>query len=119
MGGFGSGRYWRWDEKTTTDDMRSIDVRRWAREGLLRAGRHFGWSWSVEGRTLASIRATSHSGHVQLMYRARQNGGDWQEMDYPVVLDYQRCNFGGQRVWFKCPAKGCGARVAILYGGEV
>jgi hypothetical protein len=30
-----------------------------------------------------------------------------------------RCNYGGQRAWFKCPARGCGRRVAILYGGRV
>lgn len=119
MGGIGSGRYWRWDEKTTTDDMRSIDVRRWSREGLLREGQHFGWSWSVEGETVASIRAASHLGFVRLMYRARHSGGDWRDMRYRVELDYQQCNFGGRRVWFTCPAKGCGARVAKLYGGEI
>jgi len=24
----------------------------------------------------------------------------------------------GRAVWFRCPARGCGRRVAILYGGE-
>lgn len=119
MGGVGSGRYWRWNEKSTTDDFRCLDVRRWAREGLLNEGRHFGWSWSIGGETVASIQAGSHLGFVQLMYKARHSGGDWRDMSYRVELDYQRCNFGGWRVWFRCPAKGCGARVAKLYGGEV
>lgn len=117
MGGIGSGSYWRWNKKSTTDDLRCIDVRRWAREGLLSAGTHFGWSWNVDGEAVASIGAATQEGYVQLRYQARQSGGDWREMNYPVMLDCQSCNFGGHRVWFICPAKGCGARVAILYGG--
>ena len=35
MGGMGSGRHWYWGAKDTTDDYRSIDVRRWKRDGLL------------------------------------------------------------------------------------
>jgi hypothetical protein len=26
---------------------------------------------------------------------------------------------GGERVWFRCRAKGCGRRLALLYGGKV
>jgi hypothetical protein len=29
------------------------------------------------------------------------------------------CHLGGARVWFRCPAQGCGRRVALLYGGKV
>ena len=35
MGGIGSGRRWYPGAKDTIDDYRSIDVRRWKREGLL------------------------------------------------------------------------------------
>ena len=35
MGGGGSGRYWHYGAKNTTGDYRSIDVRRWQRDGLL------------------------------------------------------------------------------------
>ena len=34
-------------------------------------------------------------------------------------LDWTPCNLGGQRPWFRCPARGCGRRVAILYGGAI
>ena len=27
--------------------------------------------------------------------------------------------YGGERPWFLCPARGCGRRVAILYGGRI
>lgn len=30
MGGMGSGGHWYWGAKDTTDDYRSIDVRRWS-----------------------------------------------------------------------------------------
>jgi len=30
-----------------------------------------------------------------------------------------RAHYGGQRAWFRCPARGCGRSVAILYGGEI
>jgi len=34
MGGMGSGRHWYRGAKNSTDDYRSIDVRRWKRDGL-------------------------------------------------------------------------------------
>jgi hypothetical protein len=43
MGGYGSGRRFGAD---CTDDYRSIDVRRWQREGFLNAGQSFNWQWS-------------------------------------------------------------------------
>ena len=29
------------------------------------------------------------------------------------------CNYGGERVWFLCPARGCSRRVAVVYGGSI
>jgi hypothetical protein len=40
VGGLGSGNRYRFDKKTTTDECRSLDVRRFHREGLLKSG-HF------------------------------------------------------------------------------
>jgi len=40
-------------------------------------------------------------------------------MEYPVYLDWTDCNLAGRRPWFRCPARGCGRRVAILYGGSI
>jgi hypothetical protein len=45
-------------------------------------------------------------------------GGD-DEHEYPVALEYTEPHFGGTRPWFRCPAKDCGRRCAILYGGEL
>lgn len=119
MGGSGSGRYSGYSFRSTTEDYRSIDVRRWAREGLLEPGQWFGWQWSVEGEQIASIKAAAEAYAVRLVYRSRSYGEDWQEMDYRVGLDWTPCNFGGSRQWFMCPAKGCGRRAAVLYGGAI
>ena len=116
MGGFNSGRH---GGKSTTTDMRTLDVRKVQREGLLKPGHSFGWSWKRDGETIASINIRVDSGSVTLNYRSRPNGGEWQAMNYPVRLAWTACHYGGQRAWWLCPAVGCGRRVAVLYGGAV
>lgn len=113
MGGLGSGRQW---GAVCTDECRSIDVRRWQRDGLLSDGRWFNWQWTRDGETIANIGVTVEAGRVLLRYRIRKNGDDWQDMDYPVYLTTTPCTYGGERYWFMCPARGCRRRVAILYG---
>lgn len=119
MGGIGSGLHWGNGWHSLTTDYRSIDVRRWKRDGLLEPGRAFGWKWTLDGEDVASIRARVEHGQVRLLYRQRSGGGDWQDMDYPVALSWTHCHMGGRRPWFLCPALGCGRRVALLYGGAV
>ena len=118
MGGMGSGRRYQ-GGKDTTSDMRALDVRRLQRDGLLTPGRAFGWNWSRNGETIASIQMRTEAERVILNYRSRINGDEWKAMEYPVRLEWTGCNLGGQRAWFLCPAQGCGRRVAILYGGGV
>lgn len=118
MGGMGSGRRYQ-GGKDTTSDMRALDVRRLQRDGLLTPGRAFGWNWSRNGETVASIQIRTEAEQVILNYRSRSNGDEWKAMEYPVRLEWTACNLGGQRAWFVCPAQGCGRRVAILYGGSV
>ncbi|WP_135506345.1 hypothetical protein [Roseovarius aestuariivivens] len=119
MGGIGSGRHWHWDAKSTVADYRSIDVRRWAREGLLTPGRRFSWQWSIDDEKVASITVQAEHGQVRLIYRSRDHGDEWESHDYPVRLLSQQCHYGGHREWFACPARGCGRRVAKLYGGRI
>lgn len=73
----------------------------------------------MDGEEVASIRVATETGNVRLIYRTRSHGDDWRDMNYPVGLDRTACHLGGERTWFRCPARGCGRRVAILYGGEV
>ena len=55
MGGIGSGRRWHYGAADTTADYRSIDVRRWKRDGLLEPHQTFRWQWSRHGEVMASI----------------------------------------------------------------
>jgi hypothetical protein len=119
MGGMGSGRYWHAGAKDTTDGYLSIDVRSWKREGLLTPDQAFGWQWSSDGEVAASIGVHTEPGRIMLTYRHRSGGDDWKHASYPVSLDWTACHLGGQRPWFLCPARGCGRRVAILYGGGI
>ena len=117
MGGFGSGR---WQQvKDTTSDMRALDIRRLQRDGLLTSGRSFNWQWSISGEKIADINIRIEANNVILNYRSRRNGGEWQPIEYPVFLERTPCNLGGQRAWFLCPGRGCGRRVAILFGGSI
>ncbi len=117
MGGFGSGRGLR--SKDTTSDMRPLDIRKLQRDGLLTPGLASGWQWTRNGEELASIQIRCEADCVMLSYCSRNNGGEWQPMEYPVDLEWTPCHLGGRRAWFRCPASGCGRRVAILYGGTI
>jgi len=76
MGGMGSGRRWHYGAKDTTEDYRSIDVRRWNRDGLLASHHSFGWQWSRHGEVVASIRVLTEPDRVVLTYRHQHNGED-------------------------------------------
>lgn len=119
MGGIGSGRHWHYGAKDTTSDYRSIDVRRLNRDGLLAPHQMYGWQWTCNDEKVASIQIRTEPGQVIFTYRHRSGGEEWIDESYPVYLDWTSCNLGGQRPWFLCPARGCGRRVAILYGGAI
>jgi hypothetical protein len=119
MGGIGSGRRSQIGTKNTTSDYQPIDVRRWQRAGLLLPNQAFNWQWTFNNKTFASISVRTEPGHIILTYRQRGNDNKWKDESYPVYLDWTKCHLGGQRPWFLCPAKGCGRRVAVLYGGSI
>ncbi len=125
MGGAGSGNWYRFDKKTTTGETQSLDVRYLHREGLLKPWRSFSLRWSRGGRETGSIGGTAEGTHgnlperVVLSYRHRSGSfasGEWEGVKESVPLEWTPCNFGGKRLWFRCPGVGCGRRVAILYG---
>ena len=115
MGGCGSGLGQ--SGKDITSDYKALDVRRLQRDGLLTPGRSFGWNWTRDGETVASIQVRAETDRVILNYRHKSGGSDWQPMDYPVRLAWTDCTLGGRRAWLLCPARGCGRRVALLYIG--
>lgn len=116
MGSSSSGNH---GGKNCTDDYRALDVRRLAGEGLLTPGHSFGWNWMRNGEKVASIQIWPvEADRVRLNYRHKPSSGEWQDMDYPVRLAHTPCNLGGDRAWWRCPAAGCGRRVAVLYLGR-
>ncbi len=106
MGGFGSGR--RWSSTETTSDYVRVDVRKWQRQGLLIAGRtFFSWpSWEVE------VTSADRDEPILLCLHPRHGTGVRPQR---IWIEWTACNYGGKRAWFICP-RGCGRRVAILYG---
>jgi hypothetical protein len=119
MGGIGIWANWPLNAAGCTDDYREIDIRRWKLDGLLVPGKAFECKWLFKGNVIAQISVRVEAGRVLLSYRHKTAGSDWRAEEYWVSLDYTPCNLGGKRPWFLCPARGCGRRVAIRYGGGV
>jgi hypothetical protein len=115
MGGFNSGRH---GGKRTTSDMRPLDVRVLKRAKRLTPGKTFAWSWTRFDETVARINVHVDTKRVVLNYRQSWRGGEWRDCCNTVYLDWTPCHYGGQRVWWRCPAVGCGRRVAVLYSGK-
>ncbi len=101
--------------KNTTSYHRRLDIRVLRRKGFLQ---FHGWmtlNWLVNGAVVGSIDICAEFDRLILNYRHRRYEEDWKSEEYPVFLDRTRCNYGGERVWFRCPARGCSRRVAVLY----
>lgn len=106
--------------KNTTASFRKLDVRMMQRKGALLPGAHSTWHWSRGDRPCGSINARADFGRVILSYNHQPfNSDEWTHKEYSVGLEWTRCHFGGERVWFRCPVSGCGRRVATLWGAEI
>jgi hypothetical protein len=82
-------------------------------------GHLFNLKWSNEVEVIAVIRVHVEIDSVTLDYRYGYGEDDWQNLHYTVRIVWTPCNFGGRRPWFRCPAKSCEKRVAILYGDGI
>jgi hypothetical protein len=119
MGGLGSGRP-SGSGRGTVESCRFIDVNRLHREGCLHAGWMGGWQWTRDGEKVASINLRAEADRLQLSYRVRMGGGDWEDVAETVRIVRVACPFGGARPYFICPGVvngiACGRRVAKLHG---
>ena len=115
---YGSGR-------STCESCKSIDVRRWHREGRLRPGQYFSCSWTRGGEPSGNINVRTDLDAVVLMYRSRSYGdAEGKSVEQRVLIAWTACHLGGRRPWFVCSVyssgRYCGRRVALLYGaGEL
>ena len=103
---FGAGRP-SWHVKA--EQCRSIDVRRFNRDDMLKPG-SWTWSWrdSETGKVLASIGVVGGHDRITLEYSV----GDVPITEH-INITRTACAFGGSRPWFNCPK--CWGQVAVLY----
>ncbi len=123
MGGNGSGNWYRWSKKDTTSDYNNLSMKRLVEDGVVGESQHRSgsWQWLRNGEVTSSISYTSNtldSDTPYLRLRYTNKNSD-QEYDYKVLLTSTSPNYGGKRWWFFCPAKKCGKRVGVLYGGKI
>jgi hypothetical protein len=110
---------WPFGGRDTCELYKSIDVRRWRREGRLRAGQQFSWSWTSGGEPSGTINVRTEADAVVLIYRVRSFLAEWKSTEQRVSITWTNCYFGGRRPWFICSVRSntqyCGRRVAVLY----
>lgn len=113
MGGSGSGIWYRWSKRGTTEASHSIDIRWLKREGALVPGGVRRITWSCNGKKTGSIGYQVFPDFIVLKFRQRQQGSKWENVEQCVYFDWTPLTFG-LRQWFECPH--CQRRVAVIYG---
>ena len=109
---------WPFGGRDTCELYKSIDVRRWRREGRLRAGRQFSWSWTSGGEPSGTIKVRSEVDAVVLMYRVRSFlAAGWKSIEQRVPITWTNCHFGGRRPWFICSVRS-NAQILRAAGGR-
>ncbi len=91
----GRGDWYRWNKKTTVEDVHQLDIRRL---DLRRFDGYIILMWK-DGKTVDYL----YEGDRVVLLRHHQT----------IYLTRTKCNYGGERPWFLCPR--CAKRVAILY----
>ena len=110
MGGCGSGRT-EWRAKA--EQALKLDISQLKKRDCLKPGYTFTWRWTWTSGDSSSINITTRENALELNYRVRNPGKDWQNRNQHIALTYTECNYGGTRPWFICPQ--CSRRVGVLY----
>jgi len=124
MGGIGSGRHFHYSTRLYTDDYLDLDIRTLNQRGWLDKSTPQTLTWKKNQQVTGSVQFLvwtrvqfPKKPNVTLRYKSRTNGGEWKELNYPIELETTKCNFGGERYWFRCPE--CNKRACVLYGGTI
>ena len=113
MGGPGSGTWYRWDTRTTLDQVKRLDVRWLHRQGYLRPWVRAMVTWHRGAQQMGSVGVAMVDGRLVVEYRSRRRGSEaWEDIRQVITLDWTPCHYGGQRPWFRWPR--CQRRVAVL-----
>jgi hypothetical protein len=95
-------------------------VNRLQKAGYLSPGWSGGWQWTRDGERVAWISLRAGASCLNLTYRVRVAGGEWQDVEETVHIVRIPCRFGGARPYFICPGVvngiTCGRRVTKLHG---
>jgi hypothetical protein len=114
MGGSGSGSWWRWGTRTTTDSQHRVDIRWLKKQNYLQPGNSGQLSWTSHGKKTGSINFRMEEDKMLISYRHKPYDGEWEDVEQIIHFTKTPCHYGGYRKWFLCP--NCLKRVAILYG---
>ena len=112
MGGPGSGTWYRWDTRRVIDTVDCLDVRKLARQGVLREGVHAVITWRPGQQAECSIEIACKSRGIVLQYRAQRGSGAWCTVHQEIAVERVRTGFG-TRALLRCST--CQRRVAIVY----
>lgn len=114
MGNFNSGRS---TNRRTTSDMHRLDIRALHKVGMLIEGSTRGWRWCrTKDITLHEAQIAAQADHVVITHACTRVASE--QGSYRIGIHRTACHLGGHRVWWRCPAAGCGRRVAVLYASN-
>jgi hypothetical protein len=105
MGGPGSGRWVHAVTKPTVEGCHSLDVGRWALDGVIGPGRKWIGSWTWRDRDTSEVKSSisaeatcqDDAGLVRLTYTLTQYDGEKVPLDYSIRLVTTRPVLGGLR----------------------
>ena len=110
MGGYGSGKT-EWRAKA--EQALKLNINQLKKHCDLKPGYSFTWRWTWNSGESSNITIITRDNALELSYRVRNTGEEWQDRHQHVMLEHTECNFGGTRPWLICPQ--CFKRVGVLY----
>ena len=104
--------------KDTVESKKELSVFSLKRLGMLRPGYSglLTWTSCRTGEDRGSINIKTSDYRLDLNYRSRSYGRDWETVEDTIFLTETSPNYGGKRTWFLCPS--CNSRRGKLYGGK-
>jgi hypothetical protein len=103
VGGCGSGG-WNRTARSTTEDLRRIDVNKLLRDRVLDGPCSMTVSWSRGGERVASIGIYGGRDKIHVYYRQQSPGeSEWRQVAEDIRIDWRPNRYGGVTPYFVCP----------------